>query len=164
MSLLSSSTSFSRVKVRTLSAVREAARGQVRMELKAAPAQRAVRCVGKTVPTDEAEREDDQTRGAQELEYEGPELTDGEPLASSLLVKPGAHDQDEDGDRHGGACREGDTSLGLRQLLALGHGAAQEEVVADRGGADQADDQVRRLRGHFRLGGKVWDESPGESE
>ena len=86
---------------RTLSAVREAARGQVRMELKAAPAQRAVRCVGRTVPTDEAEREDDQPRGAQELEYEGPELTDGETLTGSFLVEPGANNEDQDGDGDG---------------------------------------------------------------
>ena len=49
-----------------------------------------------------------------------------------------AHDEDEDGHgdrRHGG---EEDPALGGAQLAALRHGAAQEEVVAHRGGAHQA--------------------------
>ena len=60
------------LKVRTLSAVREAARGQVRMELKAAPAVLTVRSQGGggrrgTFQTYKSQREDDDPCGSQEL-------------------------------------------------------------------------------------------------
>ena len=90
-------------------------------------------------PTYEPEGEDDHAESSEELEYEVPELADGEgPGGAGLLVEARAHDEDEDGHgdrRHGG---EEDPALGGAQLAALRHGAAQEEVVAHRGGAHQA--------------------------
>ena len=139
---------FSCLKVRTLSAVREAARGQVRMELKAAPAE--IELDGRQLlikfDTDEAEGEYDEAATSQELKYEGPELTDGETLTGSFLVEPGANNEDQDGDGDGRGGGKGDSSLSLAQLFPLRHGAPQEEIVADRGGADQTDDDVCGLR------------------
>ena len=73
--------------------------------------------------TDEAEGEYDEAATSQELKYEGPELTDGETLAGSFLVEPGANNEDQDGDGDGRGGGKGDSSLSLAQLFPLCHGA-----------------------------------------
>ena len=104
------------LKLRTLSAVSEAARGQVRMELKAAPGVKAAN-TGHLhrilrLFTNEPEGEDDHSERSQKFKYKVSKLTDRESLKknrrkyknlksltylnSAFLMETRSHDQDED--------------------------------------------------------------------